>query len=49
MDNLTAIQFLRKTKNKLHCIRKGLEMMMDGALQMSGEHNRITVACVIPS
>lgn len=49
MDNLIAIQFLRKTKNKLHCIRKGLEMMMDGTLQMSGEHNRITVACPIPS
>lgn len=30
MDNLTAIHFSRKTENKVHCIRKGLGMMMDG-------------------
>lgn len=34
MDNLTAIQFSRKTKHKLHCIRKGLEMMMNETLQV---------------
>lgn len=35
MDNLTAIQFSRKTKHKLHCIRKGPEIMMDETLQVS--------------
>lgn len=39
MDNLTAVQFLSKTKSKLHCIRKGLEMMMDD-LQDRGDQPR---------
>lgn len=37
MDNLTAVQFLSKTKNKLHCIRKGPEMMMDGLQDRRGQ------------
>lgn len=37
MDNLTAVQFFSKTKSELHCIRKGLEMMMDGLEDRGGQ------------
>lgn len=43
MDNLTATWISRKTKSKEHCIRKGLEMMMDSMLHVSVEQARITL------